>query len=267
MRAARSFRSTWASWALRSTARLSPVLGASIRPALSVRSTRSSRVARSRSVHCSPSPSPGRPRPQQSKEIDRGPRLEPHRSRHEPAALLRGERPDPLQALVDRHGVCPATLLASEFQHRVEADQAVVNRVGEDDAQRREPGDSVLRKALRPHRGQHALDRGSMEAPHRKLAMILRPRRCASARPGAPRPGRWGSPPNPCLGWNFWRRGDGSFRTGRGSVRLRRPKPAPDRRLADESTSGPEGEDDHPGTGKPGRIVERWGFKFLKGHR
>ena len=36
------------------------------------------------------------------------------------------------------------------------------------------------------------------------------------------------------------------------SVRPRRPKPATDRRPADESTAGPEGEDDHQGTGKPG---------------
>jgi hypothetical protein len=35
-------------------------------------------------------------------------------------------------------------------------------------------------------------------------------------------------------------------------VRPRRPEPAPDRRPADESTAGPEGEDDHQGTGKPG---------------
>jgi hypothetical protein len=38
----------------------------------------------------------------------------------------------------------------------------------------------------------------------------------------------------PCLGWNFGRRGAGSFRTGWGSVRPRRPEAAPDRRPADE---------------------------------
>jgi hypothetical protein len=61
----------------------------------------------------------------------------------------------------------------------------------------------------------------------RKLAMIRRPPRCASAPPGAPRPGRWGSPPNPCSGGNFWRRGGGSFRREGGSFRPRRPGPAP----------------------------------------
>ena len=43
----------------------------------------------------------------------------------------------------------------------------------------------------------------------------------------------------------------GSFRTGSGSVLLR-ANARPDRRPTDESTSRPEGEDDHPGTGKPG---------------
>ena len=47
-----------------------------------------------------------------------------------------------------------------------------------------------------------------------------------------------------CLGRNSWRRGAGFLRTGWGSVRLRRPEPVTDRRPADESTSGPEGEDD-----------------------
>jgi hypothetical protein len=55
-----------------------------------------------------------------------------------------------------------------------------------------------------------------------------------------------------CSGSNFWRHGDGSLRTGGGSFRPRRPEPATDRRPADASTAGPEGEDDHPGTGKPG---------------
>jgi len=53
-----------------------------------------------------------------------------------------------------------------------------------------------------------------------------------------------------CLGWNFWRPGAGSFRPGWGLVRPRRPNPATDRRPADESTSVPQGEDDHQGTGK-----------------
>ena len=92
-------------------------------------------------------------------------------------------------------------------------------------------------------------------------------------------------------------------RAGWGSVRLRCPKPATARRPADESTSGPEGEDAHQGresqvrdqTDRPQkpegvvsktrgrglknlrrsltfskgwpRIVERWCLKFLKGHR
>jgi hypothetical protein len=73
--------------------------------------------------------------------------------------------------------------------------------------------------------------------------MIPRPRRCASAQPGPPRPGRWGLPQNPCSGRNFWRPGDGSFATGWGSFRPRRPAPAPDRLPAEESTSGPEVED------------------------
>jgi hypothetical protein len=56
-----------------------------------------------------------------------------------------------------------------------------------------------------------------------------------------------GFAPNPCAGGSFWRPGDGSFKTGWGSVRLRRPNPATDRRPADESTSGPEGQGQDPG--------------------
>jgi hypothetical protein len=67
--------------------------------------------------------------------------------------------------------------------------------------------------------------------------------RVRGAQPEPPRPGRWGLPQNPCSGGNFWRPGDGSFATGWGSFRPRRPAPAPDRLPAEERLSGPEGED------------------------
>ena len=54
-----------------------------------------------------------------------------------------------------------------------------------------------------------------------------------------PRP--LGFAPEPMLGREFLRRGAGSFRTGWGLVRPRRPEPATDRRPADESTAGPRG--------------------------
>jgi hypothetical protein len=54
------------------------------------------------------------------------------------------------------------------------------------------------------------------------------------------------------LGLEFLAAAARSFRTGWGSVRPKRREPATDRRPADESTSRPEGEDDHPGTGRPG---------------
>jgi len=110
--------------------------------------------------------------------------------------------------------------------------------------------------------GEHASGPVGVEAPFENLpgtsiwlAEVCYDPETATVRlspPGPPRLARWGSPPNRCLGRNFWRRRAGSFRAGWGSVRLRRPKPATARRPGDESTSGPEGEDDHPGTGKPG---------------
>jgi hypothetical protein len=46
--------------------------------------------------------------------------------------------------------------------------------------------------------------------------------------------------------------------------RLFRPEPAPDRRPADESTGGPEGEDDHPRDGKVGYGTGLIGLKNLR---
>ena len=56
--------------------------------------------------------------------------------------------------------------------------------------------------------------------------------------------------PEPMLGMQFLEARRRLFRDGMGSIRPRRPAPAPDRRPAEESTSGPEVEDPHQGTGK-----------------
>ena len=54
------------------------------------------------------------------------------------------------------------------------------------------------------------------------------------------------------LGLEFLAARSRLFQDGMGLGPVKASKPATDRRLADESTSAPEGEDDHQGTGKPG---------------
>jgi hypothetical protein len=63
-------------------------------------------------------------------------------------------------------------------------------------------------------------------------------------------------PPNPCWVGNFGQRGAGSFRTGWGSVRLRPPKPAPDRPPPTRARQGQRVRTTI-GEGKPGTGPDR----------
>ena len=54
------------------------------------------------------------------------------------------------------------------------------------------------------------------------------------------------------------------FQEGRGLVPPKASRPRPGRRPADESTAGPEGEDDHPRDGKVGYGTGLIGLKNLR---